>query len=69
MNIYQSNANMKDLGWLHFHDESRVKKRQLVKDQQSYKFVSIGYLIYLTSSQRNLPDITAVFHAKPHSGF
>ena len=35
-NIYQSNDYRIDLSWLHFNDEPRNKKRQQVKDQQSY---------------------------------
>ena len=34
-NIHQSNTHRKDFSWPHFDDESRIQKRQQVKDQQS----------------------------------
>ena len=34
INIYQSNTCRKDLSWLHFDDQQRVRERQHVKDQQ-----------------------------------
>ena len=59
MNICQSNTYRKDFSWLHFDSESRVQKRQPVKNQQSCVFAFIVYLIFPGSS-----DMTTVFHAR-----
>ena len=64
MKVYQNNAYIKDLNWLHFHDEPRVEERQQGKDQQSYIFVFEVYLTFFQVVARSTsPDTTAVFHA------
>ena len=55
MSIDQSNSYRKEFIWLHFDDESRVQVDQWVKDQKSYRSVSV---------MSNSTDMTAVFRAR-----
>ena len=53
VNIYQGNAQRKELSWRHFADESKAQGRQQVKDHQSYIRVCSAYLTYPSSSQQH----------------
>ena len=66
MNNYQSNTYRKDLSWLHFDNEPRVKKRHPVNNQQYCISVSVAYP---TIPSSNYPDMTTVFHAWLYSRF
>ena len=66
MNIYQNNTCKKNLSWLYVDTEPRVEERQQVRDQQSYIFVS---LVYLVAARSTRPDTTIVFHGRPYDRF
>ena len=54
MSIYLRNTYRKELSWLHFDDEPRVKERQQVKDQQFCKSVFVAYVAI--PGQENQPS-------------
>ena len=67
MNIYQSNANRKNLDWLHFDDEPGFQEGHLIKDQQWCISVPVIYVTYLTARSTS-PHMT-VFEARPYGRF
>ena len=62
INICQNNTYRKDLSWLHFDIESRIKQRQQVKDHQSY-------IPVLETYGSTSPDMKTIFQAKPYDRF
>ena len=57
MKIYQSNTYKKDLSWLYFEVEPRIKvqEKQQVKDQQSYTLVLVAFLTIQSSNYEQHP--------------
>ena len=49
------NTYRKDLSWLHFDNEPRVRQSLQVKDQQSYIFIFIAYLTIPSSNYEYQP--------------
>ena len=46
VNIYQRNTYSKNLNWLYFNDESMVRDRHQVKDQQSDAILQYNSILY-----------------------
>ena len=55
MNICKSNTYRKDLSWLNFDNEQRVREKEQVKDQQSYVFIFVAYPTIPSSNLEHQP--------------
>ena len=67
MNICQNNTSRKDFSWSHFHDESSVEERHLVKNRKPYIPIYVAHPSCPTSTTS--PSMTAVFYARPDGRF